>query len=122
SEIYKRIKEQAKGIENSKVFSVRPFYNYFFYRYKIDVVGLLEFSPGQQVTPKYLKKISEEIRSKGVKAIFINKQNISKPAQILAESANIKIIELDPLGGVDSLMTYEDIIKHNFDLILKALQ
>lgn len=121
-ELDKRIKEQAKAIEHSKVFSAHPFYNYFFYRYRIEVVGSLEFSPGQQVTPKYLKKISDEIRNKNVKSIFINKQHISKPAKILAESVNIKIVELDPYGGVDSLMTYEDIIKHNFDLILKALQ
>lgn len=121
-ELDRRIKEQAKAIEHSKVFSAHPFYNYFFNRYGIDVVGSLEFSPGQQVTPKYLKKISEEIRSKNVKAIFINKQHISKPAKILAESVDVKIVELDPFGGVDELMTYEDIIKYNFDLMLKALQ
>uniref|UniRef100_A0A832G8W9 Zinc ABC transporter substrate-binding protein n=1 Tax=Ignavibacterium album TaxID=591197 RepID=A0A832G8W9_9BACT len=121
-ELDKKIKEQSKAIEQSKVFSAHPFYNYFFNRYGIDVVGSLEISPGQQVTPKYLKKISEEIRSKNVKAIFINKQHISKPAKLLAESVNVKIVELDPFGGVDNLMTYEDIIKHNFDLILKALQ
>lgn len=121
-ELDKRIKEQTKAIEHSKVFSAHPFYNYFFYRYGIEVVGSLEFSPGQQVTPKYLKKISEEIRSKKVKAIFINKQHISKPAKILAEFVDVKIVELDPFGGVDNLMTYENIINYNFDLMLKALQ
>jgi len=121
-ELDKKIKEQAKSIEHSKIFSAHPFYNYFFNRYGIEVVGSLEISPGQQVTPKYLKKISEEIRSKNVKAIFINKQHISKPAKILAESVNVKVTELDPMGGVGNLMTYEDIIKHNFDLIFKALQ
>lgn len=121
-ELDKRINKQAKAIEHSKVFSAHPFYNYFFKRYGINVVGSLEFSPGQQVTPKYLKNISEEIRSKNVKAIFINKQHISKPAKILAESVQVKIVELDPIGGTDKLMRYEDIIKHNFDLILKALQ
>lgn len=121
-ELDKRIKEQAKAIEYSKVFTAHPFYNYFFYRYRIEVVGSLEFSPGQQITPKYLKKISEEIRSKNVKAIFINKQHISKPAKILAESVDVKIVELDPFGGAGNLMTYEDIIKYNFDLIFKALQ
>lgn len=121
-ELDKRIKEQAKAIEHRKVFSAHPFYDYFFKRYRIDVVGSLEFSPGQQVTPKYLKRISDEIRSKSVKAIFINKQHISKPAKILAESVQVKIVELDPIGGIDNLMTYEDIIKHNFDLIFRALQ
>lgn len=121
-ELDRRIKEQLKAVEYSKVFTAHPFYDYFFSRYKIDVVGSLEYSPGQPITPKYLEKVAEEIRNKNVKVIFINKQGINKPAKTLAEYVGVKIVQLDPLGGIEHLMTYEDIIKYNFNLILKALQ
>ncbi|WP_337872544.1 metal ABC transporter substrate-binding protein [Ignavibacterium sp.] len=121
-ELDKKIKEQTKSLESNKVFSAHPFYNYFFNRYGIEVVGSLEISPGQQITPKSLKNISEEISRKNVKAIFINRQHISKPAQLLAEYAKIKLVELDPMGGTNNLTTYENIILNNLNLIIKALR
>lgn len=121
-ELDKKIREQTKVLENTKVYSAHPFYNYFFYRYGIEVVGSLEISPGQQITPKFLKNVSEEISRKNVQAIFINKQHISKSAQLLAEYAKIKLVELDPMGGTNSLITYEDIILSNLNLIIRALR
>ncbi|MEJ5261595.1 MAG: metal ABC transporter substrate-binding protein [Ignavibacterium sp.] len=121
-ELDKKIREQTKVLENTKVYSAHPFYNYFFNRYGIQVVGSLEISPGQQITPKFLKNVSEEISRKNVQAIFINKQHISKPAKLLAESAKIKLVELDPMGGIDDLTTYENIILNNLNLIIRALR
>lgn len=121
-ELDKKIKEQTKVLENTKVYLAHPFYNYFFNRYGIQVVGSLEISPGQQITPKFLKNVSEEISRKNVQAIFINKQHISKQAKLLAESAKIKLVELDPMGGIDDLTTYENIILNNLNLIIRALR
>lgn len=121
-ELDKEIREQTKVLENTKVYSAHPFYNYFFNRYGIEVVGSLEISPGQQITPKFLKNVSEEISRKNVKAIFINRQHISKPSKLLAESAKIKLVELDPMGGIDNLTTYENIILNNLNLIIRALR
>lgn len=121
-ELDKKIREQTKVLENTKVYSAHPFYNYFFNRYGIEVVGSFEISPGQQITPKFLKNVSEEINRKNVQAIFINRQHISKPAKLLAESAKIKLVELDPMGGIDDLTTYENIILNNLNLIIRALR
>lgn len=121
-ELDKKIREQTKVLEKTKVYLAHPFYNYFFNRYGIQVVGSLEISPGQQITPKFLKNVSEEISRKNVQAIFINKQHISKQAKLLAESAKIKLVELDPMGGIDDLTTYENIILNNLNLIIRALR
>ncbi|WP_304132132.1 metal ABC transporter substrate-binding protein [Ignavibacterium album] len=118
----KKIKEEIKAVKHNKVFSAHPFYNYFFRRYGIKVVGSLEISPGQQVTPKFLKNISDEIKRENVKAILINKQHISKPAKVLAESVGIKAVELDPIGGTAGTETYEQIILHNMKIIVNELK
>lgn len=117
-----KIRDEIKSVKHNKIFSAHPFYDYFFKRYGIDVVGSLEISPGQQVTPKFLKNISEEIKRKNVKAIFINKQHISKPAKVLAESVGIKTVELDPFGGTGDLKTYEQIISENLKTIVNELK
>lgn len=121
-ELDKNISDEIKSVKHNKVFSAHPFYNYFFKRYGIEVVGSLEISPGQQVTPKFLKNISDEIKRKNVKAIFINKQHISKPAEVLAESVGIKTVELDPIGGSKSTETYEQIILQNLKIIVNELK
>lgn len=121
-ELDKKIREEIKAIKHSKVFSAHPFYNYFFKRYGIEVVGSIEISPGQQITPKLLKNIADEIKRKDVKAIFINKQHISKPAKVLAESVGIKTVELDPMGGTTGVETYEQIILQNLKIIVNELK
>lgn len=121
-ELDKKISDEIKSVKHNKVFSAHPFYNYFFKRYGIEVVGSLEISPGQQVTPKFLKNISDEIKRKNVKAIFINKQHISKPAKVLAESVVIKTVELDPMGGTTGVETYEQIILQNLKIIVNELK
>ncbi|MCX8104783.1 MAG: metal ABC transporter substrate-binding protein [Ignavibacterium album] len=121
-ELDKKVKKQIEPVIHNKVFSAHPFYNYFFKRYGIKEVGSLEISPGQQITPKFLKNISEEINRKNVKAIFINKQHISKAAKVLAESVGIKTIELDPIGGTKSSETYEQIILSNLTTIVQELK
>lgn len=118
----RKIREEIKSVKHNKVFSAHPFYNYFFRRYGIEVVGSIEISPGQQITPKLLKNISDEIKRKNVKAIFINKQHISKPAKVLAESVGIKTVELDPIGGTNGTKTYEQIILQNMKIIVDELK
>lgn len=121
-ELNNKITEEIKSVNHNKVFSAHPFYNYFFNRYGIEVVGSLEISPGKQITPKYLKNISDEIKQKNVKAIFINKQHISKPAKVLAESVGVKLVELDPIGGTNDAKTYEQIILKNLKIIVNELK
>ncbi len=121
-ELDKKIRETIEQIKHNKVFSAHPFYNYFFKRYELEILGSLEISPGQQITPKFLKTISEQIKQKNVKAIFINRQHISKPAKVLAESVGIKTIELDPIGGTTGNETYEQIISNNLKIIMNELK
>lgn len=121
-ELDKRIKEEIKSAKKEKVFSDHPFYDYFFKRYGIETAGSLEISPGLQLTPKFLRNVSEEIKRKKVKAIFINKQHKSKPAKVLAESVGIKAIELDPIGGINNYETYEQIILQNLNIIVSELK
>lgn len=116
------IKEETFTIKNKKVFTGHPFYNYFFERYGFNVVGSLEVAPGIQPTPKEIKNLIELLKQENVKAIFTHKKHSDKPVKVLAESAGIKVYELDPIGGVDGKITYEEIILQNLSIIKEALK
>jgi prolipoprotein diacylglyceryl transferase len=116
------IEQKSKSLQNKNVFSSHPFYNYFFYRYNFNVVGFLEITPGQNISPKEMKKVMDLVRQKNVLAIFTNKQHSYKTTKILAETLGIKHFDLDPIGGSDELNKYDKIIRYNFNLIYKALK
>lgn len=117
-----RIKEEILNIKNKNVFTGHPFYSYFFERYGFNVVGSLEVAPGIQPTPKEIKNLIDLMKKENVKAIFTHKQHSDKPAKVLAESAGIKDYVLDPMGGVEGKMTYEEIILQNLSIIKEALR
>lgn len=120
--LHKKILDEQKSIVYKNVFSAHPFYSYFFERYGINVVGSIEIAPGHQSTAKEIKTLIDLVKKENVKAIFTHKQHSDKPAKVLAESTGIAEYELDPIGGVSGIMTYEEIILHNFQIIKEALK
>jgi zinc transport system substrate-binding protein len=121
SDLDKKLREQTAGIKFRNVFTAHPFYSYFFKRYDFIVAGSIEIAPGYHSTPKDIKQLIELVKTQNVKAIFTHKQHSDKPAKVLAESTGIKEFELDPIGGVPGMMTYEEMILHNLEIIKKAL-
>jgi zinc transport system substrate-binding protein len=116
------IRSETEEIKFRNVFTGHPFYSYFFDRYGFNVVGSLEIAPGSQPTPKDLKNLIELVKKENVRAIFTHQQHSDKPANVLAESAGIKVYTLDPIGGVKGRMTYKDIILYNLSIIKDALK
>jgi zinc transport system substrate-binding protein len=114
--------DKTKHLANKNVFSSHPFYNYFFNRYNISIIGFLEISPGQAISPKEMKNIMELVKKNDVKAIFTNKQHSDKTTKVLAESIGIKHYDLDPIGGTDKITDYNSILYYNLEIIEKALK
>lgn len=114
--------QKAKMIQRKNIFSSHPFYNYFFYRYGFNVVGFLEVSPGQVLSPREMKMMMELVKRNNVKAIFTNKQHSDKTTKVLAESVGIKYFDLDPIGGSNQIDDYVSIINHNMEIITQALK
>lgn len=121
-ELYSVTYQKTKMIQNKNIFSSHPFYNYFFYRYEFNIVGFLEISPGQVLSPKEMKMMMDLVKKNNVKAIFTNKQHSDKTTKLLAESVGIKHYDLDPIGGTGNLMDYVSIINHNLEIITQALK
>jgi zinc transport system substrate-binding protein len=121
-ELYQIIELELSGLKGKNVMLSHPFFAYYFHRYNFKVVGLIEPIPGKEPTAKDLKRIIDAAIRKNVGAIFIHDQLPEKPALILSESTGIGIYTLDPIGGVKGRYSYEELLLHNTEIIIDAMQ
>ncbi len=108
--------------QGSNVIISHPFFQYFFKRYGINLIGVVEAIPGKEPTPKQIKGYIEQVRQKHVKAIFDHIQLPDRAAKLVAEASGLKICHLDPLGGVAGRQSYDELLLYNAKLILEALR
>ena len=98
------------------------FFQYFLKRYKFKVAGIIEPIPGKEPTPKELKGLIDIARKSDVVAIFTHIQLPDNAAHLLAESTGINVYTLDPIGGVDEIESYIDMLMYNTGIIMKAMK
>jgi zinc transport system substrate-binding protein len=116
------IKSELAGIQNQYLFLSHPFFLYYLHRFNFKVAGVIEFNPGSEPTPKKLKHFVDLANQYHVKAILTQFQLSDRPAKLVAESTNIKIIQLDPLGGLKFTRTYRELLLFNTRQLREGLQ
>lgn len=120
--LHQETKKLMTSCKGKAVMMSHPFYQYFLKRYGILIAGVVESIPGKESTPKELQGMIKLAKEEDVKAILTLPQSPDRPAQIISESTGIDIYELDPIGGVDGVKTYFDMIRHNTKILIEALQ
>lgn len=102
-----------------------PFHDawvYFAARYDLHIVVTLEPFPGREPSPRYIAEAVQAVRTSGAKAIFAERQLGSRSAEVVAQSAQVLVAVLDPLGGQPGPTTYEDLLVQNAATIVAALK
>lgn len=116
------LREQTAPVKGKPVVMFHSGWNYFLERYGLEVVALIEPSPGKEATAKHITHIVDVIRSMGVKAVFTEPQLARRPVEVVAEAGGVPVFEVDPLGGVPGRMTYEELLQSNAAVLVEALQ
>ncbi len=118
------ILKETENFKIKKFVSFHPAWDYFARRYGLESAGVIESVPGKSPTPLEIKRIIENIRTHGVKAVFAEPQFNPKVAEVIAKEAGIKVLMLDPMGGpgVKERDSYIDIMKHNLKVMKEAMQ
>jgi manganese/zinc/iron transport system substrate-binding protein len=106
-------------------------YNYFGRAYGFQVVGLQGISTVEEANVAARAKLTQFIKEKGIKAIFVESSVSPAAIKRISEDAGVKIggeLFSDAMGtpgqiehGYD-LGTYEGMIKHNLTTIVEALK
>lgn len=94
---------------------------YFARRFGLEVTATLEPFPGREPSARYVAETVVAIRRAGARVIFDERQLSGRSAVVVAESAGVEVVMLDPLGGPPGPESYQDLLRHNARLIAEAL-
>jgi zinc transport system substrate-binding protein len=115
------INRERKTFNNPSVITLHSAFAYFFRYFKINYVGAVQPSAGKEPTPKQLKELADEIRQNNIKAIFIEPQLNPKPAQVLADELNLRVLTYDDLGTISDAKTIAEFLMWNWNAIKAGL-
>ncbi|MBT3816961.1 MAG: zinc ABC transporter substrate-binding protein [Candidatus Magasanikbacteria bacterium] len=120
----KNIQWQAEleQIANKDIIVFHDAWGYFSDYFNIQIVSSFEPFPGKSPTPKYLTILQETIEKHHIKALFLEPQLSTDAMQTFATDMNVKLGNLDPLGGIEERKTYIDLIDYNVKTIIDTLK
>jgi zinc transport system substrate-binding protein len=116
NEIHKAL-EPYKG---KSVLLFHPSFLYFLKRYELNYAGAVEPAPGKQPTLQDIAALKRTIHNLGLKAVYAEPQLPERSLNILVHGTRIKILKIDPLGGVPGRKNYFDLMRFNLKNILKG--
>jgi zinc transport system substrate-binding protein len=99
-ELDREIKQQAQTWRLRDFVSFHPSFSYFARRYNLHEAGTIEAAPGREPTPRHLQNLVAAIRGYGIKVVFSEPQLNPRVAEVIAQEAGVKVLRLDPMGGV----------------------
>lgn len=100
-----------------------PFHDawpYFARHYGLNLLTTIEAAPGREPSPRYIAAAVAEITRSGARAVFGERQLNSRPAQVVAQAAGVRLAMLDPIG--DTGESYQALMRANAATIVLALR
>jgi zinc transport system substrate-binding protein len=106
--------------KGKSVMLFHPSFLYFLKRYELNYAGSIEESPGKEPTARFLKELIDRVKLSGIHTLYIEPQLPDKSIKPVLESAGLKFLTLDPLGGFPGRDNYFDLIRFNARNIIKG--
>ncbi len=123
NELEKIQTEYSFEIKGKKVITFHKAYDYLANDLGIQIVTCVESDEGGEPSAKKLAELTERIKEDEICALFTEPQYTGSAADILKNETDIKVFVLNPVtSGEADLTAYENIMKENYELILKAVK
>jgi manganese/iron transport system substrate-binding protein len=100
-------------------------WQYYNDRFGLRTVGVIELSPGQDPSPRYIADLVRLAKESHVRAVFAEPEYSPKLVQALAQSAGINTVANlydDSIGTIPSVHDYPSMLRHDTDVIVGALR
>jgi zinc transport system substrate-binding protein len=104
------------------VFTFHNSFTHYAEEYSIQIAGVVQSSPGENPSPKELTELINKAKENNVKVIFVEPQMSDRAAKTIAETLNIDIAVIDPLGDPNTTETIMDYYNNINSIFLESLK
>ena len=113
--------EKTKAIKNENIITFHESYDYLASEYGFNVIATVESHEGGEPSAKGLAELIDIIEEHNVNVLFTEPDYKGSSATILSSETGAEICTLNPvIRGEQTLTAYEDIMRENIEIILKA--
>ena len=96
-------------------------WGYFAEEFDLEIIGAFTPTPGQEPTAQYLKELQDTAQEHNAKAVFSEPQLSTESIEPFVMDLDLKLYELDPLGGTGARDSYINTLLYNAQIIGQAL-
>ncbi|MGK7346738.1 MAG: metal ABC transporter substrate-binding protein [Candidatus Nitrospinota bacterium M3_3B_026] len=96
-------------------------WEYFAARYGLEQAGVIETAPGREPSARHMIELIEKIKESGARAVLTEPRFPPRLAETLAREAGVRVVEVDPIGGVPGREGYIELMRYNAGQFVKAL-
>ena len=115
--------EKTKAIKNENIITFHESYDYLASEYGFNVIATVESHEGGEPSAKGLAELVDVIEEHNVNVLFTEPDYKGSSATILSSETGAEICTLNPvIRGEQTLTAYEDIMRENIEIILKAVK
>lgn len=115
--------EKLDDVENKQIVTFHEAFEFFAEEYDLEIAAVIEREPGTYPSAGELARIIDLVKSKDIKAIFVEPQYSRSAADTIARETKVKVYTLDPIvtGNLDK-DAYLNLMKNNMETLEKALK
>lgn len=95
---------------------------YFAENFGLEIAGAFEPFVAEEPTPRHLAELASIVKEKNITTFFTEPQLSSTAIESFAEEYHLGIAVLDPLGGMQGRLTYQELMRYNAEQVLRAVR
>ena len=103
---------------NKEIVTFHNAFMYFAEHFGLTIVATFEPFPGKEPTAQYLAGLRDEIDAHSISTLFLEPQMSKSSIESFAKDYDLSVGVLDPLGGINGVESYIDIIEYNLRSIV----
>lgn len=119
--LHEGIAQRARTWPRRQIVTFHGSMGYFAARYGLTIAAVVEPFPGREPTAPYIAAVLRTLATIPDAPVFTEPQMDPHPAQVIAQQANRRLFQLDPVGGTAGVDTYERLLEHNTNALARAL-
>ena len=121
-ELNAKLKADVAPVADIAWIAMHDAWAYFNDAFETNLVGSFEPTGAETPSPKYLAELQEKVDEENAVAIFSEPQLSLSSIQQFIKDNDLRTAVLDPLGGVDGRMTYQELMEYNVSTLVKTLR